>query len=219
MNITIVLQRYPEAALGSRKGKCKETAGETHSCVSEVCVSPGGSAGKDCSGAKTDGMQDWSTTQVFRFRNFNSSSTYHLWPNAVAIWMSEHWCLYLKSRRIILQRISSNPWNQENVTSVTKNRRAKTMCCFPCVLSIPQTLNIFQRCIKWCSYYSLLLPLKDSVCVYGMLCPVLVGTLPHWPFSLLIAVCWYIEGNGRNTLTETLHDCILLFLSSGKLSL
>lgn len=107
MNISTILQRYPKAALGSRKCNCVESGGQTHSCVSQAHVFPGGLIEKDRSEADR-----WKHRTGPQYKSsdsdFNNSSTYHLCPNTVALWASEPCCLYLKSR-IRLQRISSNP--------------------------------------------------------------------------------------------------------------
>lgn len=135
--------------------------------------------------------QDWSTVQVFRLRDFNNAPTCCLCHDVVALWTSEHCCLYLKSGRIKLRRVSSNLQKLKNITSLIKKTRSiKITYYFLCLPKIPQNVPVTHQvmqlvCVR-CVLLSLLLPLKGSVCICELSCLVLLGTLSDQAFSLLM---------------------------------
>lgn len=97
--------------------------------------------------------QDWSTVQVFRLRDFNNAPTCCLCHDSVALWTSEHCCLYLKSGRIKLLRVSSNLQKLKNITSLIKKPEVlKSHTIFYAFL---QYHKMYQWLIKWCSSYVL----------------------------------------------------------------
>lgn len=56
---------------------------------------------------------------------------------------------------------------------------------------LPVVHQVMQLIFVTCVLLSPLLPLKGSVCICEMSCPVLVGMLPDWAFSLLAALCQF----------------------------